>query len=310
MPPAVSDRGRTTTDTDSDGAHNHEEAPASNGTNLLEYDLENWKLATRCATRHELVATWAFENIIVQYPSRVCGWEEGSIDEHRPAVTWHGNDVDVVYYYVQDWESATRRAVSNNRIRKHVFDVLLKQTVALICRASMTNDIDPENPPPPPPPPALSPASRHRLMLPPRYPSRQPTSEAVRPTSDSPPPRYTSHPPGPQAPPLRYASRGPERPQRSASERNQGRVPQRTQRRASPQPRHGRDQHRSRSPVRREVEYYPDHVVPVTRNGQRFLIRRSVASQHRIAREQYRAAARRDVRQAARQRGHNVIILD
>ncbi|KAG9512820.1 hypothetical protein KCV07_g9205, partial [Aureobasidium melanogenum] len=47
-----------------------------------------------------------------------------------------------------------------------------------------------------------------------------------------------------------------------------------------------------------------------TRNGQRFLIRRSLASQYRIARERDRAAARRYVRQAARQRGRDVIILD
>lgn len=85
---------------------------------------------------------------------------------------------------------------------------------------------------------------------------------------------------------------------------------ERPQRRASPQPGHGRDHVRSRSPIRRHVECYPDHVVPVTRNGQRFLIRRSVASQQRIDRERNRAAARRDVRQAARQRGRDVIILD
>lgn len=127
---------------------------AHSRTEIIDYELEDWNVATRRATTNELVVTWVFDKALEMIPSRVvsstppaprygsdtcleCGWlAEGVIDEPRvPVYTWSQrvcaivgviHYVDAVHYDVQEWAWATRIATSNGRLRKDIFDAALK----------------------------------------------------------------------------------------------------------------------------------------------------------------------------------------
>ncbi|KAH0169970.1 hypothetical protein KCU67_g2842, partial [Aureobasidium melanogenum] len=287
------------------------EAEAEDRLALLDYDPVDWSLAANTSIRHDRVVRFMFDRILATMPSRT--WGRTSEDHVRNNI-YRSRVAQPHDYDTLDWAYATLMATSCGRVNKHVFDMVISHFRRGTYRwmptdeTEVVNNTRPQDPQSPRIPELPGPLMMLRHAAPARRATHHPVAPANRhfvqmadihspppiqlpharspSRPSSPPPRYTSHPPGPQAPPPRYTSRPPERTQRLP--------PERPQRRASPQPGHGRDHVRSRSPIRRHVEYYPDHVVPVTRNGQRFLIRRSVASQQRIDRERNRAAARRD----------------